>query len=133
MSIRSKILRGPFSFLYKVAVKWVEVSCGISIPYNMPIGRRVCFEHFGGIILVARSIGNDVTIRQNTTFGLVHKDNPGWPTIGNNVDIGAGAVIVGDIDIGENSLIGANAVVLKSVPANSIAVGVPAVVRSKTQ
>lgn len=126
MSIRLKPLRAPFSILYRLLFKFCEFGCGISLPYNIPVGRRVCLEHFGGMVLIAQSIGSDVTIRQNTTLGLVDKSKPGWPTINDGVDIGVGAVIVGDITIGAGSKIGANAVVLRDVPPKTVAVGVPA-------
>ncbi len=84
-------------------------------------------DHFGGMVLVARSIGNDVIIRQNTTFGIARMDRlHDRPVIGNRVEIGAGAVIVGAIDVGDDAIIGANAVVTKSVPAGAVVGGVPA-------
>lgn len=127
MGIRSKIFRMPLSVLYMLLLKWCEIFCGIMLPYIVPVGRRVCLEHFGGMILSARSIGNDVTIRQNTTFGIKSKeDTNARPTIEDHVDIGAGAVITGNIVVGNHSAIGANAVVLTDIPPYSIAVGVPA-------
>ena len=79
------------------------------------------------MILHARSIGDDCQIRQNTTFGVVRTDhNEELPIIGNRVDIGCNACILGAVHIGDGAAIGAGAVVLKDVPANCIAVGVPA-------
>ena len=66
-------------------------------------------------------------------IGLAHVDDPCAPVIGNNVDIGAGAKLIGRITIGDNVIIGANAVVTKSVPPNSIASGIPAVVRPRRE
>jgi serine O-acetyltransferase len=65
--------------------------------------------------------------------GLKNLDEPGAPYIGDNVDIGAGAKVLGKIRIGNNVLIGANAVVISDVPDNSIAVGVPAVIKVKNK
>jgi serine O-acetyltransferase len=65
--------------------------------------------------------------------GLSHAEEPCAPVFGNNVDIGTGAKILGPIRIGDNVLIGANAVVIRDVPDNSIAVGVPAVVRPRRE
>lgn len=126
MGVPTRVLRFPFTITYKLMFRFCEYFCGISLPYNIPVGRRVCLEHFGGMILIARRIGNDVTIRQNTTFGIAATDRFGWPIIEDGVDIGVGAVIVGEITIGRNAKIGANAVVLKSVPAGATAVGIPA-------
>ena len=70
MSVRWKILRAPLTILYRFLAKACEIFCGIHLPYTVQVGRRVTLEHFGGMILVARRIGNDVIIRQNTTFGI---------------------------------------------------------------
>ena len=128
MDIETKILRLPFSILYKILYKCVEWTCGISLAYTVTVGRRVRIWHHGGMILGARSIGDDVHIRQNTTFGVARRgDHRGHkPIIEDRCDIGCGAVIVGAITIGHDSQIGANAVVLKDVPPWSVCVGVPA-------
>jgi serine O-acetyltransferase len=135
MSIRPKILRAPFSILYKIFYKFVEWTCGISLDYATQVGRRVHLWHHGGMILSCRSIGDEVHIRQNTTFGVRRRDDhvSQRPTIEARCDIGVGAVILGAITIGHDSQIGANAVVLKDVPPNSVAVGVPAkVIKTST-
>lgn len=127
MGVRPKLLRAPLTALYAALVKWVEWTCGISLPYTVGLGRRVRIWHHGGMILHARSIGDDVQIRQNTTFGIVAADRPlGIPTIGDRADIGCGACILGDVVVGDDCRIGANAVVIADVPAGSTAVGVPA-------
>ena len=105
----------------------VRRSTGIFLPYTVRVGRRVKLEHFGGMILVAQWIGSDVVIRQNTTFGIANmhglKDRP---VIGHRVQIGAGAVIVGSVMVGDEATIGANAVVVSDIPAGATAAGVPA-------
>lgn len=127
MDIKYKFARMPITLAYRIMFKLTEWICGIKLSHNVKVGRRVRIDHFGGIIIGARSIGNDVTIRQNTTFGIAGKwDLNAKPIIEDNVDIGAGAVIVGNIIIGRGSFIGANAVVTKSIPPFSVAVGVPA-------
>jgi serine O-acetyltransferase len=128
MGIRPKILRLPCSILYKFLYKCVEWTCGISLNYTVKVGRRVHIWHHSGMILGARSIGDDVHIRQNTTFGVARRGDNRLlkPIIEDRVDIGCGAVIAGAITIGHDSQIGANAVVLKDVPPYSVAVGIPA-------
>ncbi|MEO8243724.1 MAG: serine acetyltransferase [bacterium] len=127
MGIRPKALRAPMSLLYKVMAKQCEWVCGIMLPYTVRVGRRVRLDHFGGMILVAQAIGDDVIIRQNTTFGIANLQAlTTRPVIGNGVEIGAGAVIVGGIHIGDGAIIGANAVVTRSVPAGAVMGGVPA-------
>ncbi len=124
---RPKILRVFLSPTYRFLQKLCELFCGIQISYCVPVGRRVKFEHFGGMIFSARSIGNDVTIRQNTTLGIISKfDLNARPTIEDGVDIGCNSVVLGNITIGRGAVIGAGAVVIRDVPPNSVVAGVPA-------
>lgn len=126
MSVRPKFARAPLSLLYRLMFKVCEWIAGVKLSYNVPIGRRLRIEHFGGMVLGARSIGNDVTVRQNVTLGISSKtDLRAKPIITDHVDIGAGAVIVGDITVGRGAIIGANAVVTKTVPPYAVVVGVP--------
>lgn len=127
MGVRPRLLRTPLTLLYRVMAKLTEWMGGIYLPYTVVVGRRVRLEHFGGMILVANRIGDDVIIRQNTTFGISALDKPqARPVIGDRVQIGAGAVLVGGIEIGDDTVIGANAVVAKSLPPRVVAGGVPA-------
>lgn len=113
--------------VYLAMFKLTEWVCGIHLPYPVRIGRRVRLEHFGGMILVPRAIGDECTIRQNTTMGVKHADDrDAKPIIGRGVDIGAGAVILGAVTVGDGARIGANAVVIADVPPGATAVGVPA-------
>lgn len=122
-----KLLRMPCTLLYRFLFRVVEWTCGITLPYTVRLGRRVRIWHHGGMILNAWSIGDDVHIRQNTTFGVARRDQLyHLPTIGNRVDIGCGVAILGRVTIGDDAVIGANAVVLKDVPPGALAVGVPA-------
>ena len=133
MGVRPKLLRMPFTLLYKFLYKFVEWTCGISLAYTVKVGRRLHIWHHGGMILGAREIGNDVHLRQNTTFGVARRGDGRWlkPTLGDRADIGTGAVIVGGITVGHDSVVGANAVVTKDVLPNHIAVGVPAVIKPR--
>lgn len=126
MSVRSRVLRAPLTLMYRMMFKVMEWMCGISIPYTVPMGRRVHIWHFGGIFIHARRIGDDVQLRHNTTIGVAKTgENLGIPTIGDRVDIGCGACVLGAVEVGHDSVIGANAVVVKDVPAWSVVVGVP--------
>ena len=121
MSIKHKLLRAPMTLLYLFLTKVVQIFCGIKLDYTVHVGRRVKLEHFGGMILGARCIGDDTIIRQNTTFGIRDMtDLAAKPTIQSGVNIGAGAVIVGDITIGRNSVIGPNCVITESLPPFSV-------------
>lgn len=130
--IQSKWLRKFFSAIYRVLYKLVQIITGIEIPCEVEIGKNFVIDHFGGIVISGfAKFGNDCRIRNGVVVGLSHADDPCAPLFGNNVDIGAGAKVLGRISIGDNVLIGANAVVVRDVPSNSIAVGVPAVVRPR--
>lgn len=112
------------------------VLCANGVSAGVIIGKNTKFHHHAlGCVIHARTvIGSNCEIFQNVTMGSKWSGGicrGGAPHIGNNVFIGAGAVILGDIEIGDNSIIGANAVVTKDVPENSIAVGVPAVISKR--
>ena len=126
-SIRPRWLRLPFSFAYKFLKPICESLTGIELPCEAILGRRFRIDHFGGIIISGDAVfGDDCVVRNGVTVGLRNTGMRGSPVIGNRVDIGAGAKILGPIRIGDDVAIGANAVVLKDVPSNSIAVGIPA-------
>jgi serine O-acetyltransferase len=125
--IQWAIFRWPLSLLFNIGSKLVEWSCGITIDPVVRMGRRVHLWHHSGIVLAARSIGNDVHIRQNTTMGTAHTyQNDDRPVIEDRVDIGCGVCILGNVTVGHDSVIGANAVVTKDIPPYSVAAGVPA-------
>lgn len=92
------------------------------------VGRRVFIDHGVGVVVGETAIvGDDVVIYQQVTLGGVSLDKgKRHPTIGNNVVIGAGAKVLGNINIGDEAKIGANSVVIKNVPAGATAVGIPA-------
>ncbi|WP_019866106.1 serine O-acetyltransferase [Methylovulum miyakonense] len=132
--VRQRWLRLPLSILYKILKLLSQILTGIDLPCEAQVGRRLVIEHFGGIIISGDTVlGDDVVIRNGVTIGLKHTGIAGAPVIGNRVDIGAGAKILGAITIGDDVAIGANAVVLQDVPANSLAVGVPAVIKPRKQ
>jgi serine O-acetyltransferase len=122
-----RMIRLPFSFLYKVLKPISEILTGIELPCETRIGRRLRIDHFGGIIISGDAVfGDDCILRNGVTVGLRSTGERGSPVIGNRVDIGAGAKILGPIHIGDDVTIGANAVVIGDVPSNSVAVGIPA-------
>ena len=131
--VKPAIVRKPFSFIYKVLFKLVQIITGIELPCEVKIGRNFVIDHFGGIIISGYAqFGDNCRIRNGVVVGLRRVEEKYAPVIGDNVDIGAGAKVLGRIRIGNNVLIGANAVVLCDVPANSIAAGVPARIRPRS-
>jgi len=134
MSIGTKLLRAPLSVLYRHCYRRVRNHYGIELPYSAKVGRRVVIEHQSGIVIHGASIiGDECIIRQNCTLGIRRvEEATKAPVLGRGVDVGAGAVILGDVTIGDFAKIGANAVVLCDVPPHALAVGVPATVKRLT-
>jgi len=131
-TFKNPVLRLPLSFIYKILKLSSQILTGIDLPCEVVVGRRLVIEHFGDIIISGDTqMGDDVVIRNGVTIGLRRRGVRGAPVIGNRVDIGTGAKILGSIRIGDDVAIGANAVVLEDVPDNSIAVGVPATIRPR--
>lgn len=129
-SIENTVVRKPFSLLYKFLYKFVQIVSGIELPCEVEVGKNFIIDHFGGIIISGYAkFGDNCRIRNGVVIGLKSVNDPVAPKFGNNVDIGSGAKILGNIKIGSNVFIGANAVVLCDVPDNSIAVGVPATIK----
>lgn len=128
MGIGPKLLRAPFSIAYGTLYRGVRNFYGIELPYTAQVGRRVVFEHQGGIVIHGNAIvGDDCIIRQDVTIGNRSLDRPfDAPRLGSGVNVGAGAKILGGVQVGDAARIGANAVVVKDVPAGALAVGVPA-------
>lgn len=106
------------------------------ISANIQIGKKTRFEHHGlGCVVHENAIiGENCKIFQNVTIGARWPSNcsdDGVPIIGNNVQIGCGAALLGKIHIGDGAVIGANAVVITDIPNNTLAVGVPAECKRK--
>lgn len=103
---------------------------GIEVPSKLPIGAGLVLPHTVGTVLGAASIGANATIFHQVTLGATVADYDfnlsTRPTVGDNVTITAGAKVLGAIQLGNNSVVGANAVVLQDVPMNMLAVGIPA-------
>lgn len=114
-------------FLARLLSQGARFFTGIEIHPGARIGERFFVDHGMGVVIGETSIiGDDVLLYQGVTLGgtgIVQGKR--HPTIGNNVVIGAGAKVLGDITVGDNSYIGSNAVVIKDVPPNSTVVGVP--------
>lgn len=117
-----------FFFLARLISQISRFFTGIEIHPGAKIGNKVFFDHGMGIVIGETAIiGDNCVIYHGVTLGSVKDDKvKRHPTLKNNVIVGAGAKVLGNITIGENSKIGANAIVLKEVPDNSVAVGNPA-------
>lgn len=91
---------------------------------HYPLPRSTKITHPIGIVIGARHIGNDCRIGQNVTIGK--KSSSRYPYIGNNVQLGASCIIIGDLTVGDNAIVGAGAVVTKDVPPYAVVAGNPA-------
>lgn len=119
----------------RVLAQATRLATGIEIHPGATIGRRFFIDHGMGVVIgETTEIGDDVMVYHGVTLGgrsLSHGKR--HPTIGNGVTVGAGAKVLGPITVGDGSAIGANAVVTQDVPADSIATGIPAAVRHRTE
>lgn len=120
--------RHNLKFLARAISQRSRRRTGIEIHPGATIGRRLVIDHGMGIVIgETAEIGDDCLIYHGVTLGGTGKDvGKRHPTIGNNVLIGTGAKVLGPIKVGDNSRIAANSVVLREIPEDSTAVGIPA-------
>lgn len=125
-----------YKIKFKFVARWISSAArrrtGIEIHPAAKIGRNLFIDHGVGVVIGETAIiGDNCTIYQNATLGGTGKErNKRHPTLKNNVIVGAGAKILGNITIGNNVKVGANAVVLKDVPDNCTVVGVGRIVNT---
>lgn len=124
-------LRLPARFLAELTRKWT----GVEIHPGAVLGSGVFIDHATGVVIgETAEVGDNVTIYHGVTLGGTSLDRvKRHPTVGDDVTIGAGAKVLGAITIGAGSQIGANSVVVKSVPAGAVVVGVPGQTVNRTQ
>lgn len=119
-----------FKLLARLMSQITRLITGIEIHPGATIGKRLFIDHgFGVVIGETTVIGDDCTIYQGVTLGGIatrKNEIKRHPTLKNNVMISAGAKIIGNVEIGDHSIVGANAVVLKNVPPLCTVVGIPA-------
>jgi serine O-acetyltransferase len=119
-----KLLRLPYLLLHR----HIRNRHRIELHYTASVGRRVIFSERGDIVIGNRvEIGEECAIGHSVTMGKTSDDARGWPVIGRGVTVGPGAVVVGDIRIGDGARIGANSVVLADVPAGAAVSARPAI------
>ncbi|HUW04169.1 MAG TPA: hypothetical protein VMW08_17575 [Acidimicrobiales bacterium] len=127
MGIEPRVLRIPFSRLYWFMHRYVRNHYTIELHATAKIGRRLLIAHPGAVIIHEHStIGDDCIIRQGVTLGAADE----WaedraPVLGDRVNVGAGAMLLGRIRIGDDVRIGPNAVVIRNIPSNSTVAPAP--------
>ena len=112
--------------VFQILLKHYQWKYGCEISYKTTLGGGARITHPFGIVVFAKSIGQNAWFHTGCVIGQAHNGRSDIPTIGNNVSFGTGCKVLGDITIGDNVIIGANAVVIRDVPSNSIVAGNPA-------
>ena len=125
--ISHRLVKMHMHFLARWISQLGRFFTGIEIHPGAEIGASLFIDHGMGVVIGETTIiGDNVTLYQGVTLGGTGKEKgKRHPTLGNNIVVGAGAKVLGNITIGDNSYIGSNAVVIKDVPPNSTVVGVP--------
>jgi len=127
-TLRVKLLRKATRFVYRFVHRYVRNHYGIELHRSATIGRRLRIAHQGTIVIhLTAQIGDDCLIRHGVTIGAASNfKEEDAPRLGDRVNVGAGAMILGSITIGDDVRIGPNAVVLMDVPPNSTVFAPPA-------
>lgn len=117
----------PSYYLSRAMLHRCGIKYGISIPYNTRIDPGLYIGHHGGIVLHYQVVmGRDGNINHDVTVGVKYGGkNPGVPVIGDRVYLGPGCRIIGGVHLGNDVAVGANAVVVESVPDGGVVIGVP--------
>jgi serine O-acetyltransferase len=118
--IRIPLLRWPLMILYFFCYKVMEAISGIRISSESEIGPGLLIHNFGGVVIRGHIGRNCVVVQGAQIVSRGDGKSRGWPTLGDNVYVGSGAKILGNVRIGNNSRIGANAVVMKNIPDDSL-------------
>lgn len=128
IATKNNVFSKVLLFLIKIKYLGIKRKTGIQLPLLTNVDGGVMFCHYSCIVIAQSvNIGKNVSIHQGVTIGRIFNGKySGVPTIGDNVVIFSGAKVLGNIQIGDNTVIGANAVVTRDVPANAVVAGVPA-------
>lgn len=124
----NRLLRNSIYPIARLMLSRCMYRFGISVPFTAEIGSGFYIGHFGGIVVSPYCrIGKNCNLSQGVTIGEgERKGKRGCPVLGDNVFVGPGAMIFGSVSVGNKVVIGANSVVVKDLPDNAVAVGVPA-------
>jgi len=124
-----------FKFLARLIAAFGRLMTGVEIHPGATVGNGLFIDHATGVVIgETAEIGDDVTLYQGVTLGgTTLEKTKRHPTLGDRVIVGAGAKVLGPVFIGSDSRIGANAVVVKSVPSNSVVVGIPGQIISRSK
>lgn len=128
-NVANPVARKPLGLVYRLGHRFVRNRYGIEIHATTRVGRRCHLAHQSAIVIHEHAtIGDDCMIRQGVTLGQISgtAERDGAPTLGDRVEVGVGAVLIGPIRVGDDARIGPNAVVMRDVPAGATVMGPPA-------
>ena len=128
-SIKIPVLRQLLIFVYLVVNTVCLMLTGIHIQWKSDIGPGLVVHNCSCIFVLATRIGHSCTVNQGVSVASIR--GTGWPTIGNNVYLGAGCKVMGGVTVGDNVVVSANSVVIADVPSNCTVLGVPARIISR--
>ena len=121
------LVRHGVPVLPAVCRRWAIAACGVDILPRADLGGGCIIAHGIGLVIGGRTvIGEDCTLLHGVTLGEARFDELDCPRLGNRVTVGAGAIVLGGITIGDDALIGAGSVVVSDVPSGAVVAGVPA-------
>lgn len=129
--LRIPVLKQLLQLPYLLGKILVVLGFGIYIPSSFKCGRGFAIHNFSGVFLPRTTVGDNFIVFQNVTVG--HLRGQGAPRLGNNVFLGAGAKVMGDVTLGNNVVVGANSLVITDVPDNCTVIGVPARIVSRNE
>lgn len=127
--IKIPVIRQVMIGIYLVITTICLMLTGIHIHRKSPIGPGLVIHNCSCIFILATRIGHSCTVNQGVSVASVR--GTGWPTIGNNVYLGAGCKVIGGVTVGDNVVVSANSVVIADVPSNCTVMGVPARIISR--
>lgn len=127
--IKIPVIRQVMIGIYLVITTICLMLTGIHIHRKSPIGPGLVIHNCSCIFILATRIGHSCTVNQGVSVASVR--GTGWPTIGNNVYLGAGCKVMGGVTVGDNVVVSANSVVIADVPSNCTVMGVPARIISR--
>lgn len=117
---------------YWLIFHFVTLATGISLAKSIKIGGGLRIHHFGNVFIHQNTVmGENCTLRQGVTLGNRYNDEHA-PILGDNIELGAYAQVLGKVTVGDNAKVGALSVVLENVPKNATAVGIPATIKLAT-
>lgn len=127
--------KNPLLYLVRFILKHYSYKYSFDVSYKAQIGVGLTIAHYGYLIVPSNSyIGSYCTLRPGVVFGKKLSEAQNGVVVGNHVDFGVGSKVIGQVTIGDNVLVGANAVITKDVPSDVIVAGIPAkVLKQRTE